>query len=204
MMDETRLVVQLAVGLVFLLSASGKLLRPAEFARGVADYQILPESLSFGVGLMLIPVEIFLASAHLSGWLLWAAVPLGLATLASFAIAVGVNLKRGRALPCHCFGGQGGETISGRTLARLLLLCAGELLLFVDPAPSGRLTYPDRVDSFAELGLALFWATLLLIAGLWLLSTPEVVALLRRCATCGARAAGTDARTMQSPPAGIS
>jgi hypothetical protein len=205
-MDETRLVVQLAIGLVFLLSATGKVLHPISFARGVADYQILPESLAFGVGLLLIPLEAFLAVSHLSGWLLAFAAPTGLALLAVFGIAVAVNLKRGRALPCYCFGDQSGETISGRTLARLLLLFAGELLVLSDPALStaGRLTYPARVNNFAELGLAFFWATFLLIVAIWLLSLTDLLALLRRCRTCGAGAGQPDATSEQEPSSGTS
>jgi len=202
MVDETRLVSQLAIGVVFLLSASGKLWHPVGFARGVADYRILPESLAFVVGLLLIPVELFLAVSHLSGWLLAFAVPLGLAMLACFAIAVAVNLKRDRVLPCHCFGGAGGETVSGRTLARLLLLIACELFVLADPAlfGAGRLVYPGRVASISEFELALFWATFILVAGSWLLSAPDVSALLRPCRTCGAQAGGPASRPAQTSP----
>jgi hypothetical protein len=202
MIDETRLVVQLAIGLIFLLSAPGKLLNPSGFARGVMEYQVLPESLAYGVGLLLIPLEVFLAVSHLTGWLLAFAVPIGLAMLASFATAVAVNLRRGRVLPCYCFGGYGGETIAGGTLARLLLLFAGELLLLADPSlfMTGQLVYPDRITSFSELGLTLFWAMFLLVVGFWFLSVTDVIKLSRPCRTCGARAAGADSRSAQLAP----
>ena len=195
--DKTRLVVQLAIGLVFLLSAPGKLLNPRGFARGVSEYQVLPESLGYRVGLFLIPLEVFLAVSHLSGWLLAFAVPLGLAMLASFATAVAVNLKRGRVLPCYCFGGHGGETISGHTLGRLLLLFASELLLLADPSlfMASQVIYPDRIASLLGFGLALFWAMFLLVAGFWLLSATDVIELLSPCRTCGARAAGAKSRS---------
>jgi hypothetical protein len=181
MIDEARLVAQLAIGLVFLLSASAKLLNPAGFARGVVEYQVLPESLAYIAGLLLIPLEVFLAVSHLSGWMLAFAVPAGLGALVAFAAAVAINLRRGRALPCYCFGGEGGETISARALARLLLLLACELFVLTDPALFGRsqLVYPGRLASFSELGLALFWATFLLVAALWVLSVTDVIELLR-------------------------
>jgi hypothetical protein len=180
-MDETLLVVQIAIGLVFFLSATGKLLNPARFAAGVAEYRILPESLAFIVGLLVIPLEIFLGISHLSGWLLSFAVPIGLAMLASFMIAVATNLKRGRVLPCYCFGGGEGEMISGLTLVRLVLLFAAELLVLAGSGWSGtvKLTYPDRVAGFAELGMVFFWATFILVVAVWLLSIADVIALLR-------------------------
>ena len=42
MFAEMLLVVQLALGTVFVLSAAGKLRDPKSFARGVVDYRILP------------------------------------------------------------------------------------------------------------------------------------------------------------------
>jgi len=194
MLDETRLVLQLAIGLVFLLSACGKLLNPHGFARGVMDYQVLPNSLAYGVGLVLIPVEVLLAVSHLSGWLLAFAVPLALAILASFAAAVAVNLRRRRVLPCYCFGDHGGETISRRSLIRLLLLVAGELLLLANPTlfATSQLVYPHRLAGFSDLGLVLFWAIFLLVAGLWFLSIADVMEVLRP--------AGLDSRSGLPPP----
>ncbi len=204
MFDEVQLVVQLAVGLVFLLSASAKLTAPTSFARGVAAYDILPEALATVFGLLLIPIEVFVAVSHLTGWLLNLAAPLGLIVLAGFAVAVTINLRRGRALPCYCFGSQTGEKISGRTLARLLLLIAGEVMVLAQfgLSQTSQLTYPDRVARVTDLGLLVFWSTFLLISGFWLLSAPEVVALVRNCVNCGKRAVnprsaqnGTDNRS---------
>jgi hypothetical protein len=193
-MDEIRLSVQLALGLVFLLSALGKALNPAGFARGVKEFQILPGSLAYIAGLLLIPLEMFLAVSHLTGWLLGLGVLIGLATIASFVVAVSINLKRGRALPCYCFSGQGGETLSGRTVARLLLLFAGELLLIADPGlfSASELIYPGRVGDLSELGFSLFWAIFTLIAGMWLLSLPDVIELLNPGYTFGRRRAKTE------------
>jgi hypothetical protein len=180
-MDEILLAVQIAIGLVFLLSAIGKLMNPRGFAAGVAEYRILPRSIAFTVGFMLIPLEILLGVSHLSGWLLQLAVPLGLATLATFMIAVGINLKRGSVLPCYCFGAGDGEVISVQTLLRLVLLVAGELIVLAGSGWSGsvQLTYPDRIASFGDLGRVFFWATFILVAAVWLLSITDIIALLR-------------------------
>lgn len=184
---DTRLVVQLAVGAVFGLSTVGKIRDPVGFARGVQEYEVLPRALAFGVGLVLLPLEIFVAVSHLSGWMLETAVPTALAMLTAFGIAVTVNLVRGRAVPCHCFGGAEGENLSARTLTRVLLLLGAEVFLLGDPglAAGTRLTYPTRVASFADLGVAVLWATIVLIGGLWLLNVPELARVFRLCRRCG-------------------
>lgn len=189
MLDDLRLIVQLAIGMLFLVSASSKVLHPSAFARSVTEYKLLPDSLAFAVGLLLIPIEIILGVSHLVGWRLSYMAPLALATLISFAFAVSVNLRRGRVLPCYCFGGQGGERISSRTLVRLGLLIAGELFVLADPKLSvaGRLTYPERTSDLAVLSTILICAVFVLVAGRWVLTIPDIIDLFRPCPSCRAQ-----------------
>jgi hypothetical protein len=175
------LVIQLAVGLVFLLSVTGKLMSPRDFARGVAEYQVLPDRLSYLVGLLLIPTEILLAAIHLNGRLLSFGALLGIIVLACFAAGVALNLKRGRVLPCYCFVNSKGDVISGRTLARLILLMIGEMFLLADFAFSranNQVTL-DQVRDVSELGLAFLSAIFLLVFGNWLLYSVDVAKLLQ-------------------------
>ncbi len=181
MSADLQLVVRFALGIVFVLSSIGKLRDPKSFADGVADYQILPASLAHVAAVLIIGLEGWLAITHVTGWQLAFSVPLGVGMLMSFAVAVGVNLGRGRALPCYCFGGHDGETISGRTLARLLLLLLCEVFLLANPdsLTASLSVYPQERVGLLELGLALFWAVFLLVVGSWLLSLPDFVAWLR-------------------------
>lgn len=181
MINDLLLVLQLAIGLIFLLSSSGKLLNPVGFARGVREYRMLPESAAYAVGLLLIPLEFFLALSHLTGYLFAFAAPIGLGTFVTFMAGVGINLKRGRALSCYCFGDRGDEMISRRTLARLVLLSVAELLLLANDGRSSasQLVYPDRATSITELGIALVWALLFLITSFWLLNANEIIKLFR-------------------------
>jgi hypothetical protein len=175
------LVVQLAVGLVFLLSVTGKLMNPFGFARGVVEYRIFPDRISYLFGLLLIPTEILLAVTHLTGWLLSFGALLGVVALACFTTGVAINLIRGRLLPCHCFGNSKEDVISGRTLARLALLMVGEMLLLADFAFS-RANNPvnlNVVNNASEFGLAFLSAIFLLIFGSWLLNAADMIELLR-------------------------
>jgi hypothetical protein len=172
-LPELLLVVQLALGIIFLLSSAGKLWDRGHFARGLAAYQILPRSWVNPASFLVIALESLLAVAHLTGYLLGIVVPVGLGLLGSFAIAVGLNLKRGRALPCYCFGGSG-DTISGATVARLVLMASGEFFLLKAHRP----IYTSRV-AVPDLGLALFWAAVVLVIGLWLFAWRDLGRLLR-------------------------
>jgi len=172
-LNEFGFVMQLALGTVFLLSSVGKLRHPGRFARGLAAYRMLPASWAKLTSYFVIALESLLAASHFTGYLLAVALPLGLGLLGSFSIAVSVNLKRGRALPCYCFG-PSDHIISGTTLARLALIASGQAFLLRMHRP----IYLQQI-SLLQLGFASFWALLILIAALWILSLRDLEGLLR-------------------------
>jgi TRAP-type C4-dicarboxylate transport system permease small subunit len=184
-MTELSLVARIVVGTVFLLSAAGKMANFPAFSRGVEEYRILPSSMARSASVLIIAIEGWLALAHVSGWWLGLAVPVGMGTFCAFAVAVAVNLHRGRRLPCYCFDTKGDEVISGLTLLRIFLLFSVELFIV-----SNRIrlkdswTWLDHAGNpgFAEFGWAFFWATFLLVAFSWLLSWPDLTDLLTRVA----------------------
>jgi hypothetical protein len=175
MLSEWYFIIQLAIGIVFLISVAGKLRNPRAFARGVAEYQIIPGSIVIPVTILIIGLEGWLSLAHIAAWKPTIALPIGLTTFAIFALAVGINLIRGRALPCHCFGGSADEAISSRTLVRLFLLASSEAFLIM---VYRRTTLIQQSISVTELPLAVFWAVFLLIAGAWLLNLGDLKRLI--------------------------
>jgi hypothetical protein len=128
-----------------------------------------------------VAIECFLAFAFLTGWMTPAALLLAAATLLAFAAAVAINLRRGRRIPCGCFGGES-ERISGRSLVRLSMLLAAVLLLAVVPASRVTVTtLPENgLSALAYLVEAGSVALFLVLAGAWLLSLPELVFTLRQ------------------------
>jgi len=188
MMPEMTLVIQLAIGAVLLVSSGNKWRDPMGFARGVADYDVLPDRLAVIFGLLLVPLETAVAASHFTGWWISAAVPLGIAMFASFAVAVAINLRRGRSLPCYCFGDGTGETISAQSLARLLLLLGGEGLLLLSLRQSGaaRPVYHQLV-TFRDFGFALFWTAFVVVVAMWVLRLPDLHELLRSHASLAVR-----------------
>jgi hypothetical protein len=185
-----RLVLQLALGGVFLVSSLGKVRDPKAFLRGVAEYEILPVPLAYAFGAVLIPAEAFVALALLSGLAVGVALPLATALLLVFGVAVAINLRRERDLLCHCFGSPGGERLSARSLVQLGLLTGVALFAWSGGGESLRaLAGPE--DAIAAVTLAVAC----LLAGLWLLQADEVVRLYRRaCRTCARRAGGVGSR----------
>lgn len=174
---------QVSLGIVFLLSALPKLRRPVAFLHSVVDYQVLPAHAAAVFGAVLIPLELFLALALLTGLGTNIALPLATVLLLIFLAAIGINLWRGRKIACGCFG-NAREPISLRTVARLLLLLTVVLLLIAFRSvglvslPSALLIVGDRA-MFISLLYTIFLAVFLILLGAWMLNLPELVMLVR-------------------------
>ncbi|HEY7202111.1 MAG TPA: MauE/DoxX family redox-associated membrane protein [Candidatus Dormibacteraeota bacterium] len=183
-LEVVRLVLQLGVGGVFLVSSLGKARHPVAFLRGVAEYRILPAPLGYAFGAALIPAEGFVALSMLSGWATAIALPLATGLLLVFGAAVAINLRRHRDMLCHCYGSLAGERLSVRSLVQIGLLLAATLLVWSGGGVRVlALAGPDAVLAAAG------WAVASLLVGLWLLHADEVVRLYRRgCRSCTRRA----------------
>jgi Methylamine utilisation protein MauE len=182
-LEAIRLVLQLALGGVFLVSSLGKARRPLAFLSGVAEYRILPIPLAYAFGAVLIPAEAFVALALLSGLAVAVALPLATGLLLVFSAAVAINLRRHRDMLCHCYGSLGGERLSARSLVQLALLIGVGLFVWSGGGGSVRLLAAP-VDALVAAG----WALASLMAGLWLLHADEVVRLYRPgCKACTRR-----------------
>jgi hypothetical protein len=113
-----RLVLVLWLGIAGIL----KLGHLRAFRRAVHHYRVLPHTLAGLYAMLVGPAEIVAATLLLCGVAIGAGSVLAALLVASFAIAVGVNLRRGRDLDCHCFGGALRMRIGAHTLAVDLLL----------------------------------------------------------------------------------
>lgn len=132
---------RIAVGVVLLVAGVAKLCQPAWPATATA----------FGAPAWLVPVlpwvEILLGALLVSGvGLPWTAlVAAGL--IAAFAIAVGLRVRRGDAVPCGCFGETSPQPVGRDTVIRNALLVIMALLAAADGGQN------DGIGS-ALLGLA--------------------------------------------------
>jgi hypothetical protein len=174
-----RQVAQLAMGAVFAVAATAKLARPVGFARGVVDYRVIPDRLAFALGLFLIPLELFVAVTHLTGYWVTVGAPLSLVLLAGFIFAVAVNIKRGRGIACHCFGGEDSEAISPQLLVRLgiMFLAEGALVVRLDLFYDG-VSHPISMSLNTQGASLIGWVVFTVIVSAWSVRTPELFTLL--------------------------
>ncbi len=117
---------RLAVSLVLLVAATGKLLDPAGFGAAIERYRLVPPLVAGGLALYLPWLELALALAWWSSRWRRSAGVLICALLAVFVFAVASSWMRGLDIRCGCFG-KALDSSLPLALARnvVLLLAAG-------------------------------------------------------------------------------
>ena len=129
------LAIRMLVSLVFLTAAYGKLRHVVAFQGVVANYRLLPDAAVVPAAYLIPPAELLLGATLLLNlafpWPLLCAAAL----LLLFALAMGVNLRRGRRyIDCGCFQGALRQTLSWTLVVRnaVLALLLGIALLSND------------------------------------------------------------------------
>jgi uncharacterized membrane protein YphA (DoxX/SURF4 family) len=139
------LVVRYLLALVFVVAALTKLADRPGTRRAIVGFGA-PDSVADPLALALPAIELAAAMLLVHGPLAWWGSLLGLLLLLGFSGAIALNLFRGNAPDCHCFGQLYSEPISGWTLVRNGVLAAA----------SGFVTLQGRVNqdpsAFRELG----------------------------------------------------
>ena len=107
---------RIAVGVVLLVAGVAKLCQPAWPATAAA----------FGAPAWLVPVlpwgEVVLGALLVAGiGLPWTAL-VGAGLLTAFAVAIGLRVRRGDAVPCGCFGETSPQPVGRDTVVRNVLL----------------------------------------------------------------------------------
>src|SRR3954466_14493860 len=98
------LVARLVLGGAFVFAAGAKILDPPAFAHEIYNFRLLPGSLVNVAALWLPWVEMLAGLALIAGlWRKLSALLLA-ALLVAFIGALSINLARGRAVDCGCFG----------------------------------------------------------------------------------------------------
>ncbi len=136
---EISLAVRVLVALVFLTAAWGKLRERLVFQGVIANYRLLPEALVAPTALALPPLEalvgLTLPVDILAPW----PEAVAAALLLLFAVAMAINIRRGRRhIDCGCFQSTLKQTLSWTLVARNLGLAAmllGSLVPASGPVP---------------------------------------------------------------------
>ncbi len=122
------------LGMVFLVAAAGKLANPEEFARTIANYQLLPVALVNLPAIVLPWLELVVGMLLIAGIRLRVAATVAALLLGIFTLALISALVRGLDIHCGCFSQTAAERIGwGRVLEDVLLLAAALLLAWWAP-----------------------------------------------------------------------
>jgi hypothetical protein len=103
---EVFVAVRTLVALVFLSAAVGKMRHWLALQGVIANYRLVPDALVQPIAYLLPPAEALLAIWLVSGWAVSSAAAAAAGLLCVFAVAMAVNLGRGRRdIDCGCFQG---------------------------------------------------------------------------------------------------
>ncbi len=97
------LCLRLLLGALFIAASIDKIIHPADFANIIFNYQILPYNLINITAILLPWLELFLGIIIAAGILLPGAALAANLLLATFFLALVVNLLRGIDVHCGCF-----------------------------------------------------------------------------------------------------
>ena len=123
------------LGTVFALAGLAKLPRGAQFEDAVRGYRLVPDRLAPPIARWLPVLELAAGALLLLGLGTAPVAALLGAVLVVFTGAVAINLARGRAIDCGCYGAGPSRTIGWSTLVRNLgLLAMAVVVTAVAPA----------------------------------------------------------------------
>lgn len=143
------LALRLLGALVFATAVAAKITHRHELPGVVANYRLLPEVLAVPAAWGTVALEALVVLSLAGGLYPKAGAALAITLLCLFALAMGVNLARGRReIDCGCFQSGLRQPLSGGLIARNLLLSAALSSLFIATSPlSAPLQWVDGVGA---------------------------------------------------------
>jgi uncharacterized membrane protein YphA (DoxX/SURF4 family) len=96
------LLIRFVLGTIFLWSGASKMTDLGDFADAIRLYRLIPRVTAGAAARLVAWVEATLGTALLVGIGVSWASRVGIGLLAIFTVAIGINLFRGRRIPCGC------------------------------------------------------------------------------------------------------
>ncbi len=122
---------QVAIGIVFLAAALGKIADLSFFAMQVHNYRVAPVWTENLVAVLLPWIELVAGLALVLGVRARAGALITLALMVAFTVFVGAAWARGLDFECGCFGKAGAQAIGARKFAENLALTALAVVAFL-------------------------------------------------------------------------
>jgi hypothetical protein len=160
--------IRLTVGVIFLFSAVGKIVRPSVFFQAVHDHRLLPAAAVRPTAVVLIAAEAAVATILLANFQAGPAL-LGAALLLTlFASVSAITIRRQGASECGCLGGLVKLRLGWLSTSATALLAVAALVAGIQAVLGG----PSLVTPPSDRGDALIlWACASLLAATYWLGT---------------------------------
>lgn len=115
---------RIALGVLWVVSGTSKLIDQDGFLATVLNYQAVPESIPVSIADWLPALEVVLGLSFLVGVATGGAMAISMALLAVFVAAQMSVMYRGIEVDCGCFSAFGGARVSVWSLCRTVVLLA--------------------------------------------------------------------------------
>ena len=149
-----QLTIALSLAALLAASAAHKMRAWRELPQVVRNYRLVPDAFAFAVAGTVPCAEALAAAALLFPPARQAGGGAAAALLVTYAVAIGINLRRGRtSVDCGCFGSRPGQGIAAWMVWRNLLIAALALGLLVPTS--------GRALTAAEHTMAVVWVVTL-------------------------------------------
>lgn len=119
---------RIAIGLVMIAAALGKIGDPGAFATQVHHFRLIPVGAENLLAIVLPWVELIAGLALVLGVRARSAAWLSAAMMVVFTLAVSLALARGLDIECGCFGTADASRVGGLKLAENLLLTGAAII----------------------------------------------------------------------------
>lgn len=152
-LSVTGLAASIGIGLIFMSAGIVKLRHRALLPGVIANYRLLPDRLVSPAAALLPLAEIVIGAALIGG-VRPLPVLLGIGLLILFALAMAINLLRGRAhISCGCGRPELSQSLSWALVLRNLLFGAALLLRLPATSPLGAFDLATAIAAGASLAL---------------------------------------------------
>ncbi len=176
-LESTVWIVRTVLDLSFLIYGLAKLLDLPSFVEGAVSWDVLGPAIVRPLARLLPFAEVFVGASLLLGFTVQLAATGAALILGTFAIAIILNLIKGRRVPCFCAGASSNEQIGIATLLRIGVLGFFAYLTFTGPDFTPILPAAGQAASFQASIVVLLLGVLLALLPPLEVATREAVAL---------------------------
>ena len=123
-------IIRIILGTIFLWASFNKIIDPAQFARSISNYHIVPLGLENSVAIILPWIEFFIGSGLILGIMVDGATMITSFLLVIFNIMISQAIMRGFNIDCGC-GLKDGQLVGVEKILENFVLLGGSYILYI-------------------------------------------------------------------------